>query len=70
MMQWQRPSGEEAEATGGQDGLLMTGTGFEEVKADTDLTGIRKAWEVSPFMQNGLASTLRHRFAVSGRELG
>jgi ubiquinone/menaquinone biosynthesis C-methylase UbiE len=48
---------------------LMNGAGFERVKADTDLSGIRKARGISPFSRRGLVSVLRHRFAVSGRKL-
>jgi ubiquinone/menaquinone biosynthesis C-methylase UbiE len=45
---------------------LMSGAGFEGVKADTDLSCIRKARGISPFSRKGLVSALQHRFAVSG----
>jgi hypothetical protein len=53
----------------GDVGRLMNGAGFEVSKADTDLSGIRKARGISPFSRNGLVSALQHRFAVYGRKL-
>jgi len=50
----------------GEVHLLMDGAGFEEVKADTNLSGIRKARGISPFSRRRLVSALQHRFAVSG----
>lgn len=47
---------------------LMDGAGFERVKADTNLSGIRKARGISRFSRRGLVSALQHRFAVSGRK--
>jgi hypothetical protein len=48
---------------------LMSGAGFERVKADTDLSGIRKARGISAFSRKDFLSALQHRFAVSGRKL-
>jgi hypothetical protein len=50
-------------------GRLMNGAGFEGVKEDMDLSGIRKARGIYPFSIKDLVSVLQHRFAVSGRKL-
>jgi ubiquinone/menaquinone biosynthesis C-methylase UbiE len=47
---------------------LFKSAGFGEMKIDTDLADIRRSRGIKLISRKGLASTLQHRFAISGRK--
>lgn len=47
---------------------LFQATGFGELRIETDLADIRRSRGISLLSRKGIASTLQHRFAISGRK--